>query len=56
MAQGARPIRGRTGKVHPLFAELYLDVDPDEGSQSEGRSRRRKAVAQRRGTNTRTDS
>jgi hypothetical protein len=46
MAEDQRPSRGRAGKVHSFFAELYLDADPDEESQ-EGRSRRRKAVAQR---------
>jgi hypothetical protein len=46
MADDQRPSRGRTGKVHSFFTELYLDVDPDE-DLPEGRSRRRKAVAQR---------
>jgi hypothetical protein len=56
MAEGARPIRGRTGKVHPFFAELYLGDEPDEESQTEGRSRRRKAVVQRRGASGQRDS
>jgi hypothetical protein len=48
MARGGRLIEGRDGKMHPLFAELYLDGDPDDSAEAERESRTERARARAR--------
>jgi len=55
MARSGRLTEGRAGKISPLFAELYLDGDPDDSDDAErewrterARARARRKVLQRR--------
>jgi hypothetical protein len=50
MTQGGRSIRGRGGKMHPLFIELYLSGDPDDSDEAEEewRAERKRARERRR--------
>lgn len=58
MASGGPSVPDRSGKMHSLFRELYLDGDPDDSDEAErewrserARSRaRRRMLQQRRGT------
>ena len=47
MAPGKKPIKDRSGKIHPLFIELYLSDDSDD-AQGERRARPRRKVPQQR--------
>jgi hypothetical protein len=42
------PIRRRMGKVHPLFASLYLSNDPDNSEDSREGLRARRSTPQKR--------
>jgi hypothetical protein len=51
MAQEEKPPnRGRGGKMHPLFVELYLSSDPDDSPDQRRpkRSRARRPILQKR--------
>jgi hypothetical protein len=50
MTQGERSIRGRGGKMHPLFIELYLSGDPDDSDEAEEWRAERKRARERRRT------
>lgn len=45
-----RPNRGRGGKMHPLFVELYLSSDPDDAPEQRRakRARARRPILQKR--------
>jgi hypothetical protein len=47
MSQRPGPGGSRRGRVHPLFAELYLDDDPDDGQKEKRRTYPRKQVQTR---------
>jgi hypothetical protein len=42
------PIRRRSGKVHPLFASLYLSNEPDDSEDSREGLRPRRSTRQKR--------
>jgi hypothetical protein len=46
MTQGGHSIRGRGGKLHPLFIELYMSNDSDDSDEAE---EERRAARARRG-------
>ncbi len=48
MTQGERSIRGRGGKMSPLFVELYLGSDPDDSDEAEQEWRTERARARSR--------
>lgn len=57
MARSGRLTEGRVVKISPLFAELYLDGDPDDSDDAErewrterARARARRKVLQQRRT------
>jgi hypothetical protein len=41
MAPGKKPIKDRSGKIHPLFIELYLSDDSDDSDDAQGERRAR---------------
>lgn len=43
-----RSNRNRVGKVHPLFAKLYLNLDEDDAGDEEEKRRSRKKIPQKR--------
>jgi hypothetical protein len=47
MSQRPGPGGSRRGRVHPLFAELYLNDDPDDGQKEKRRAYPRKQVQTR---------
>lgn len=55
MTQDGRPIRARSGKMHPLFIDLYLNSDSDDSDDSAEerhaeRQARRRSILQKRVT------
>ena len=48
MSQEERSSRNGGRKMHPLFIELYLAEQPDEGRKVTRRARQRRVIAQRR--------
>jgi hypothetical protein len=46
MTQGGHSNRGRGGKLHPLFIELYMSNDSDDSDEAE---EERRAARARRG-------
>jgi hypothetical protein len=55
MTQNEHSIRGRGGKMHPLFVELYMSGDLDDSDEAEeerkterARARQRRRILQKR--------